>query len=155
ATDTGDASATRLATPPVRALAKQLGVDLRTIARRGETVSRDDVLTLAASVTDSAELDNRVTRIPVRGVRKATAATVSRSAFSAPHVSLWVTVDITETMNVVRRLRGSREWSDVRVNPLLMVARALLFAVRKHPGVNATWDENAQEIVVKHFVNLG
>jgi pyruvate dehydrogenase E2 component (dihydrolipoamide acetyltransferase) len=77
------------------------------------------------------------------------------SAFSAPHVTEWVQVDVTRTMKLVERLRADREFADVRVSPLLLVAKALLVAVRRNPGVNATWDDAAQEIVVKHYVNLG
>ena len=77
------------------------------------------------------------------------------SAFTAPHVTEFVQVDMTETMHAVRRIRGLPEYDGVRVSPLLFVARALLVAVRRHPLINSSWDEAAQEIVVKHFVNLG
>jgi pyruvate dehydrogenase E2 component (dihydrolipoamide acetyltransferase) len=77
------------------------------------------------------------------------------SAFTAPHVTEFITVDVTNTMNLVDRLRTDREFRDVKVSPLLVVAKALIIACRRHPGINATWDEIAQEIVVKHYVNLG
>ena len=95
------------------------------------------------------------TRTPIRGVRKATAAAVTASAFTAPHVTEWLSVDVTPTMEVIAALRSDREWQDARVTPLLFVARALLFAVRRFPEINASWDEDTQEIVVKHRVNLG
>ena len=77
------------------------------------------------------------------------------SAFSAPHVTEFLQVDVTETMAAARRVRELPEYADVRVSPLLLVARALLVAVRRHPLVNSSWDASAQEIVVKHYVNLG
>jgi pyruvate dehydrogenase E2 component (dihydrolipoamide acetyltransferase) len=94
-------------------------------------------------------------RIPVRGVRKYMAAAMVASAFTAPHVTEFLQVDVTETMAAVRRVRDLPEYADVRVSPLLFVARALLVAVRRHPLINSSWDDGAQEIVVKHYVNLG
>lgn len=97
----------------------------------------------------------RETRIPVKGVRKATAAAMVGSAFTAPHVTEFVTVDVTRTMKLVDELKSDKDMAGVRVNPLLLIAKALLVAIKRHPEVNATWDEAAQEIVVKHYVNLG
>lgn len=90
---------------------------------------------------------------PGQGVRKATAQAMVASAFSAPHVTEWLQVDVTETMEAVRRLRTLPEFAEVKVSPLLLVAKALITAVKRHPMVNATW--TGEEIVVKHYVNLG
>ena len=84
-----------------------------------------------------------------------TAQAMVASAFTAPHVTEWVTVDVTATMELVERLKQDKEFRDVKVTPLLVLAKALCVAVRAHPGINAMWDEAAQEIVVKHYVNLG
>jgi pyruvate dehydrogenase E2 component (dihydrolipoamide acetyltransferase) len=97
----------------------------------------------------------RETRSPIKGVRKVTAEAMSKSAFSAPHVTEWLTVDVTRTMEMVHSLRHDRQWAGVRVTPLLFVARALLLAIRSSPDINSMWDQEAQEIVVKHYVNLG
>lgn len=95
-------------------------------------------------------------RVPIKGVRKATAQAMVASAFTAPHVTEFVQVDVTRTMKFVRRLKESGELGrDVRVSPLLIVAKALLTAIKRHPGINAQWDEAAQEIVLKGQVNLG
>lgn len=102
-----------------------------------------------------AKPSGRETRSPIKGVRKVTAEAMCRSAFTAPHVTEWLTVDVTRTMEMVRSLRADRRWADVRVTPLLFVARAFLLAIRSFPQINATWDDEAQEIVVKHYVNLG
>ena len=170
-----DAPAVRpLAKPPVRRLAKDLGIKLAGLAGTGPdgAITREDVHRAASATTArSAEEVSRngartaslatspgpagEERIPVRGVRKHMAAAMVSSAFTAPHVTEFVQVDMTETMHAVRRVRGLPEYDGVRVSPLLFVARALLVAVRRHPLINSSWDEAAQEIVVKHFVNLG
>jgi pyruvate dehydrogenase E2 component (dihydrolipoamide acetyltransferase) len=159
-----------LAKPPVRKLAKDLGIDISAVVPSGPggIVTRADVESAVsaagAHAPDGARAlqpatapppGERETRIPVTGVRRMTARAMVASAFSAPHVTEWVQVDVTRTMKLVERLRADREFADVRVSPLLLVAKALLVAVRRNPGVNATWDDAAQEIVVKHYVNLG
>ncbi|MFV8054763.1 dihydrolipoamide acetyltransferase family protein [Mycobacterium sp. 48b] len=95
------------------------------------------------------------TRVPIKGVRKAVATAMTTSAFTAPHVTEWLSVDVTETMALVRSLRTDPQWAGVRVNPMLFVARALLIAVERHPAVNAHWDEDNQEIVYHGQTNLG
>ncbi|NHN56696.1 2-oxo acid dehydrogenase subunit E2 [Calidifontibacter sp. DB0510] len=103
----------------------------------------------------SSPTGERETRIPIKGVRKMTAQAMVGSAFTAPHVTEFVTVDMTRTMELLERLKTDREFKGIKVTPLLVLAKALCVAVRRNPGVNATWDEQAQEIVVKHYVNLG
>jgi pyruvate dehydrogenase E2 component (dihydrolipoamide acetyltransferase) len=163
----GGNGARALAKPPVRKLAKDLGVDLSTVDPSGEggVVTRADVEAAAGAGDLSGpgrglhrrEPDNqaRETRVPVKGVRKMTAQAMVQSAFTAPHVTEWVTVDVTRTMDLVERLRSDRDFRDVKVSPLLVVMKALLLAVKRNPDINAAWDEAAQEIVVKHYVNLG
>jgi pyruvate dehydrogenase E2 component (dihydrolipoamide acetyltransferase) len=84
-----------------------------------------------------------------------TAQAMVGSAFTAPHVTEWVTVDVTATMELVDRLKKDREFKDVKVTPLLVLAKAMVLAARRNPGINASWDEQAQEIVLKSYVNLG
>lgn len=166
-------SARVLAKPPVRRLAKDLGVDLATVTPTGPggIVTREDVQTRAEAnqgrdLTDyptdepwlasgTVSPDGRSTRVPVRSVRKRTAEAMVASAFTAPHVSVFHTVDVTRTMRLVAQLREDREFADVRVTPLLVAAKALLIAVHRHPEVNASWVDETQEIVYKHYVNLG
>ncbi|MFI6265729.1 dihydrolipoamide acetyltransferase family protein [Micromonospora sp. NPDC051006] len=158
-----------LAKPPVRKLAKDLGVDLSTLTGSGPlgSITREDVQQAASGAVATAEPitatvvgttapsfgADREQRIPVKGVRKLTAENMSRSAFTAPHVTEFLTVDMTRAMKALDRLRGRREWRDVRVSPLLLVAKAVLLAVKRHPMVNSTWA--GDEIVVKEYVNLG
>jgi pyruvate dehydrogenase E2 component (dihydrolipoamide acetyltransferase) len=148
----------------VRKLAKDLGVDLTAVAYEGDRIRREDIRrhldTTApepdddgAGTTTTAEPDER--RVPIKGVRKATAAAMTASAFTAPHVTEFLTVDVTAMTETVERLRAHPAFADVRVTPLLLVARALLSAVRHHPDINARWDEDAQEIVHPRGVNLG
>ena len=97
----------------------------------------------------------RETREPIKGVRKMMAGAMVQSAFSAPHVTEWVTVDATRTVEFVERLKARREFRDVKVSPLLVLARAAMLAMRRTPVVNSFWDEAAQEVVFKRYVNLG
>jgi 2-oxoisovalerate dehydrogenase E2 component (dihydrolipoyl transacylase) len=158
-----------LAKPPVRKLARDLGVDLRVIGGSGPdgTVTRSDVhaaatapgggpeLSLAPPVAPDFDPQTREQRIPIKGVRKVTAAAMVASAFTAPHVTEFVTVDVTPMMDLAARLRAHPDFEGVKVSPLLVVARALLLAVRRHPMINSSWDDEAQEIVIKDYVNLG
>ena len=88
-------------------------------------------------------------------MRKHTAAAMVSSAFTAPHVTEFITVDVTEMMELRKRVAARPEFAGLKVSPLLFVARAALWAIRRTPIINSTWDEAAGEIVVKHYVNLG
>jgi len=154
------AEVTVLAKPPVRKYAKDLGVDLTAITPTGPngTITRDDIQRTASGEPRSASIATpagREERIPIKGVRKHTAAAMVASAFTAPHVTEFITVDMTATMELRDRVRQLPDFAEVKVTPLLFVAHALLLAVRRHPMINSSWDEQAQEIVVKNYVNLG
>lgn len=97
----------------------------------------------------------REERVDVKGVRKLTAQAMVGSAFTAPHVTEFITVDVSRTMELVDRLKADRANRDLRINPLLVLAKALTIAVRRNPGMNAVWDEGAQQIVQRNYVNLG
>ena len=170
----GETAARVLAKPPVRKLAKDLGVDLTAVTPTGPhgTITRGDVESWTGAANGSAgtpsvepvetqattharSAGERETRVAIKGVRKMTAQAMVGSAFTAPHVTEWITVDVTRTMRYVEKLKAHRDFRDVRVSPLLVVAKAVCLAMRRTPEVNATWDEAAQEIVLKHYVNLG
>ena len=173
-----------VAKPPIRKLARDLGVDLAAVPPSGPAgeVTRDDVVKHAeqASVFRNIETpewgavreetipvappaapapvdDAREESIPVRGVRKATANAMTSSAYSAPHVSVWVDVDASRTMELVKRLKASPDFADVKVSPLLIMARAVIWALRRTPMINAAWvdTEDGAQIRVRHYVNLG
>ncbi|MET0468893.1 MAG: dihydrolipoamide acetyltransferase family protein [Aeromicrobium sp.] len=142
-----------LAKPPVRKLAKDLGVDLADLATAGGIITRADVE--AAAVAPAGPVDEGDVRIPVKGVRKVTAEAMVRSAFTAPHVTEWVTLDVSRTMELVARLKADRAFAGLKISPTLIVAKAICLALRRTPELNAQWDGEAQEIVVKKSVNLG
>jgi 2-oxoisovalerate dehydrogenase E2 component (dihydrolipoyl transacylase) len=155
-------SAVALAKPPVRKLAKDLGIDLGQISGTGPggSITRDDVQAAAsgsvpAAARSAAGQQPREHRVAVRGVRKHTAAAVTASAFTAPHVTEFLQVDVTATTQAIGQVSELPEFTGNRVSPLLFAAKALLLAVARHPMINSSWDEDAQEIVVKHHVNLG
>ncbi len=150
-----------LAKPPVRKLAKDLGVDLREVipSRPDGVITREDVQahvngTPAEQAAPAATVMGE-RREPIRGVRRATAAAVVASAFTAPHVTEFLTVDVTATMALRDRLRATREYAEVRLTPLAFVAKAVCLAARRTPEVNAHWDEAAGEIVYYDRVQLG
>jgi 2-oxoisovalerate dehydrogenase E2 component (dihydrolipoyl transacylase) len=166
-----------LAKPPVRKLAKDLGIDLASLVGSGPggVITRDDVMQASGRVpaepleevtTAPAEAEipaepaearapREDIRIPIKGVRKSTADAMVRSAFSAPHVSVWMDCDVSATMELVERLKARRAFADLRISPLLIIAKAVCLALGRTPELNSFWDEQASEIVHKSSVNLG
>ncbi|MDN3936258.1 dihydrolipoamide acetyltransferase family protein [Arthrobacter sp. YD4] len=163
-----------LAKPPVRKIARDLGIDLADVVptgARGE-VTREDLVSYQAqrdAEVDKADTfwgktgrpqEQRIEKIPVKGVRKATARAMVESAFAAPHVSIFVDVDASRTMEFVKRLKASRDFEGIKVSPLLILAKAVIWAAARNPSVNASWVDakdgsDSAEIHVKHFMNLG
>ncbi len=164
-----------LAKPPVRRLAKDLHVDLSAVDATGAggVITRADVeraamlgsslgaatrpvqANAAAGRLQRDPNQPREVRTPIKGVVKVMAEAMVSSAFTAPHVTEWVDVDVTRTLELLERLKGRPEFEGVKVSPLLLVATGLVRAALRHPGINATWDAAAGEIVTKHYVNLG
>ena len=150
-----------LAKPPIRALAKELEVNLAEVAPSGigGEITRDDVMRHAEQAKVFRNIDTpgwpseREERIPVKGVRKAIAQAMVTSMFSAPHVSVFVDVDATRTMEFVKRLKASPEFAGIRISPLLVMVKAMIWAVQRNPSVNSTWTDD--EIIVHHYVNMG
>uniref|UniRef100_UPI0028EC6BF7 dihydrolipoamide acetyltransferase family protein n=1 Tax=uncultured Microbacterium sp. TaxID=191216 RepID=UPI0028EC6BF7 len=161
-------------TPPVRQLAKQLGVDLALIEASGVTgvIRRDDVERFAARMAPATaapvpqsgapladgrhpRTTERETRTPIRGVRKATAAAMVRSAFTAPHVTCFLEVDVTETTRLIAGLRADPRLAEHRIGLLAVAAKAVCLALRAEPSLGSSWDDEAGEIVTHHYVNLG
>lgn len=168
-------------TPPVRAHAKRLGVDLVLVAAEvgDRVITRGDVDAYAERTGGAAErareplapvipetpaaLDpaasarggEREVRIPIRGVRKHTAAAMVESAFTAPHVTVFHTVDVTATMDLLASLREDRTLAEHRIGPLAVIAKAVCLALGRTPGLNSRWDEPAGEIVRFGYVDLG
>ena len=150
-----------MAKPPIRKMAKELGVDLNLVQGTGlhGEITREDVIGSASqagvfkNLTTPDAPSEREERIPVKGIRKAIATAMVKSAFTAPHVSIFVDVDATRTMEYVKRLKNSVDFAGIKVTPLLIVAKAMIWAVRRNRMVNSTWTD--EEIIVHNFVNLG
>ena len=151
-----------LASPPVRKLARDLGVDISGLVGSGPdgAVTREDVMAVAdkdktiSAVTEPVS-DSRETRTPIRGVRRAMAEAMVSSAFTSPHVTEWVTFDITASIQLLEKLRNQPDFAGIKLSPLPLLARAMCIAATKTPEVNSFWNESTQEIVTKHYVNLG
>lgn len=159
-----------LAKPPLRKFAKDRGVDLARVEGTGPdgVIRRADVEAYLDARNRSENgvealreparghhpglLDRRE---PIKGVRKATAAAMVSSKFTAPHASEWVTCDVTASMELLERIRKRREFREMRVSPLLLVAKAVCLALRRTPEMNSSWDDDAQEIVYHGRINLG
>jgi pyruvate dehydrogenase E2 component (dihydrolipoamide acetyltransferase) len=150
-----------MAKPPIRKMAKELGVDLNLVQGTGVhgEITREDVIGSASQASVFKNLttpdapSEREERIPVKGIRKAIATAMVKSAFTAPHVSIFVDVDATRTMEYVKRLKNSVDFAGIKVTPLLIMAKAMIWAVRRNRMVNSTWTD--EEIIVHNFVNLG
>jgi 2-oxoisovalerate dehydrogenase E2 component (dihydrolipoyl transacylase) len=149
------------AKPLVRKLARERGVDLGTVVPTGENgiVTRDDVMRAAGSRPSPADrpAESAGERVPVRGVQRAMAEAMVHSAFTAPHVTEWVDVDVTRAMELVRRLRDDPTYADVRITPMVLVAAGLIRAARTFPRINSTWVDTTDgaDVVIHREVNLG
>lgn len=169
-----------LAKPPVRKLAKDLGVDLTAVAGSGPDgiVTRDDVEAYAESPSAAPQAPPHAapqapphgprgvisgapsrtagaaeTRIPVRGVRKRIAERMTTSRREIPEATTWVDADATALMAVREELNAAQ--AEVRVSPLAIVLRAVVAGLGRFPEVNARLDTEANEIVLLHAVHLG
>lgn len=151
-------------TPPVRKLARDLGIDLQLVPGTGPggLITREDVQNFtgeaegtSAVPTGPAATGERETRSPIKGVRKFTAAAMVQSAFTAPHVTEFLTIDVTATMELLTRLKASKAFEGYKLTPLTIAAKAVLIALRNNPTLNSRWDEARQEIIQFNYVNLG
>jgi pyruvate dehydrogenase E2 component (dihydrolipoamide acetyltransferase) len=163
-------------TPPVRLFAKQLGIDLALVEASGANgiISRADVEAYAQRVGATpvtaapapepeflpelrtpAATGERTTRTPIRGVRKHTADAMVRSAFTAPHVTTFLTVDVTATTELIASLKRDRALQEHKIGVMAVAAKAVCLALARHPELNSRWDDAAGEIVQHHYVNLG
>jgi len=149
-----------VAKPPVRKLAKDLGVDIRRIRKSGN-ITRSDVLDAAMALHGMEQPPattydpHREDRIPVKGVLKEMAQAMISSAFTAPHVSVWLQVDVAKTLKAVKKLKDWKEFEGLRVSPLLIVAAAVLQAAKEFPKINSSWDEANHEVIIRRYINLG
>jgi len=159
------------ATPPVRKLARELGIDLAGVrpARADGVISRSEVEAAVTPVVESAagstvlasnrtrldETKQRESRVPIKGVRRLTAQAMVASAFTAPHVTEFLTVDVTPMMELRDRLRQRPEFGEVKLSPLAFASLAVCLASGRTPEINSVWDGDNDEIIYKNYVNLG
>lgn len=146
------------AAPPVRLLARQLGIPLDSVDGTGDRglITRADLERVAGATTAGSTplpSDDESTLIPVTGVRKLTAKAMVDSAFTAPHATVFLQVDVTPTIELLERLRGQARFRGSRLTFLTAVARAVCLALGEDPSVNARWEEGG----IRRFrhVNLG
>ncbi len=147
-----------LAAPPVRFMARQNRVDLARVEGHGPggVITREDLAAhLAGTPQPTSPGEGRETRTPVRGIQKHMAEAMVRSVATAPQASVFLTLDVTPTVQLVGRLRENRHFDGLRVTPLAVVAKAVLLALREHSTLNSSWDDATVEVVTKHYVNLG
>jgi 2-oxoisovalerate dehydrogenase E2 component (dihydrolipoyl transacylase) len=147
-----------LAAPPVRFMARQHGVDLAGVSGNGPggVITREDLAAHLGRLAAPAPAGpGRESRTPVRGVQRHMAEAMVRSVATAPQACVFLTVDVTPTMQLVGRLRANRHFAGLRVTPLAVVARAVVLTLRHHPALNSSWDDATAEVVTKHYVNLG
>ncbi|UWX98093.1 2-oxo acid dehydrogenase subunit E2 [Arthrobacter zhaoxinii] len=158
-------------TPPVRKLARDMGVDLTQVQGSGPggIVVRTDVVraaspaaeTMQTSAPDAAAAPappppaGREERTAISGMRKHTAAAMVASAFTAPHATVFLTVDVTPTMELLKRLRQQPAFEGLKLSPLTLAAKAVCLGLRRFPSLNSRWDESAREIIRFNYVNLG
>ncbi|MCU1557906.1 MAG: 2-oxo acid dehydrogenase subunit [Microbacteriaceae bacterium] len=146
-----------LSTPPVRRLAHDLGVELEALSGSGEDgmITREDVQAAASATPQVATGQGGETRTPISGVRKRTAEAMVSSAFTAPHVTEFLTVDVTPTMELIATLGGGKDFREHRLTVLTVVAKAVCVAITRTPSLNSRWDEANREIVQFGHLNLG
>jgi len=171
-----------LATPGVRRLAREKGVDLRRVRGTGKNgrITREDVLAAAAgsgtgepasapsgeapvepaggrvASAPGARTDEAAEeRIPFKGIRKAIAAAMVKSAYTAPHVTLMDEADVTALVALRERAKPIAEQKGVKLTYLPFIVKALVAACREFPVLNASLDEEAGEIVLKKHYHVG
>jgi 2-oxoisovalerate dehydrogenase E2 component (dihydrolipoyl transacylase) len=146
-------------TPPVRKLAREFGIDMDSVPGTGPQgqVTRSDIVNASVLAVPTTDAPSKIgdKRTPIKGVRKVVAEAMVKSAFTAPHVTVWTTVDVTPTVKLLKKLRAQPDFADLRLSPLILVAQAVLLALKHFPAINSKWDASADEIVQFADVNLG
>ncbi|WP_442603545.1 dihydrolipoamide acetyltransferase family protein [Paenibacillus sp. KN14-4R] len=173
------ASGNVLATPSVRKLAREKGVNIANVPASGKNgkVTREDVEAFAAggvapAATAAAKAETTAPaaasapvaaapanlaeeRVPFKGIRKAISNAMVKSAYTAPHVTIMDEVDVTELVAFRAKMKPLAEKKGVKVTYLPFIVKALVAACREFPALNASIDEERQEIVYKKHYDIG
>jgi pyruvate dehydrogenase E2 component (dihydrolipoamide acetyltransferase) len=154
------------ATPKVRKFAQELGIDLATIQGTGPggRVTEDDVRSakekpaekkLEIKVKAKYDLYGNVERIPLRGVRRATARHMRESLDKAAHVTHCDEAEATKLAALREKMKAEAEAKGIKLSYLPFVVKAVIEALKLHPILNSMLDEEAEEIVVRKYYNIG
>jgi pyruvate dehydrogenase E2 component (dihydrolipoamide acetyltransferase) len=158
-----------LAAPAVRALAKELGVDIDQVKGTGPEgrVLEKDVRQAAEVKAKPAEevkevkkvkkydLYGYVDRIPLRGVRRSIAKAMVKSMYTAPHVTAMDEADVTELWKIREKEKKAAEKKGIKLTILPFLIKAVLAGLGEHPYLNASLDDENEEIILKKYFNIG
>ncbi|REK68717.1 MULTISPECIES: dihydrolipoamide acetyltransferase family protein [Cohnella] len=166
-----------LATPSVRKLAREKGINIAEVTGTGKNgrITREDVLNFGGAAPAAAQAAESATpaaaqapaakavqagpgveeRVPFKGIRKAIANAMVKSVYTAPHVTIMDEVDVTALVALRNRSKAIAEKKGVKLTYLPFIVKALVAACREFPALNATIDEAANEIVYKKYYNVG
>lgn len=158
-----------LAAPAVRALAKELGVDLRKVRGTGPEgrVLEKDIREAAESQikpfgevkeikkVKKYDLYGYVDRVPLRGVRRSIAKAMVKSKYTAPHVTAMDEADVTELWQIREKEKKVSEAKGIKLTILPFIIKAVIAGLIEHPYLNATLDEENEEILLKRYYNIG
>jgi len=158
-----------MATPAVRALAKELGVDINKVRGAGPEgrVLERDVRQVAEGKEKPVEevkkpakvkkydLYGYVERIPLRGVRRSIAKAMVKSKFTAPHVTTMDEADVTELWKIREKEKKTAEKKGIKLTILPFIIKAAIAGLMEHPYLNSTLDDENEEIILKKYFNIG
>lgn len=164
-----------LATPAVRRLARDLGVNLAAIRGTGPRgrVTEEDLRSAASTPKPAAVLEPPAPtagaipaakpvatarleeRVPVHGVRRRISEKMHKSKTTAAHFTFVEEVDMTALVQLRDKLKAKAEKKGVKITYLPFIVRAVVAALKDHPGLNASLDDEKQEIVLKKYYNIG
>ena len=150
-----------LAAPAVRALAKQINLDLSGLKGSGPggRITREDVevaaRNLAPAPSAATDTYGQVEKVPLRGLRRTLAKRMAEASKRVAEVTIWEDADITELEQVRAEKRKRAEAEGVKLTYLPFLIKASIAALKAHPYLNATLDEAAGEIVLRKYYNIG
>ncbi len=171
-----------LATPSIRKLAREKGVNLSLIKGTGTNgrITREDILGFTGAATAAVEPEkqaqpvakeeapaqvvaatppeqphDRIERVPLKGVRKVIAEAMVRSKSTAPHVTIMDEVDVSKLVAFRQRIKPVAEKKQIKVTYLPFIVKAVLGALKAYPALNASIDDAKGEILYKKFYNIG